>query len=535
MKQYSYIFYLLSVFGACSASDISAEISSTKEAVIGGKYNPDWESLSEYEVPEWFKDAKFGIWAHWGPQCQPEAGDWYARFMYYTDHWMYRYHKEKYGDPGEFGFKDVINDWKAEKWDPDALVALYKRVGAQYFMALGNHHDNMDLWDSKYQPWNSVNMGPKKDILQGWADACKKYSLPLGISIHATHAWSWLEPSQDFDGKLTKEDGKGKWWEGYDPQDLYAQNHPRSEGSMNSGSIHSQWEWGAGANVPSEEFMTNVYNRTMDAVNRYNPDMLYFDDSVLPFYPISDFGGLIASSFYNKSLKDNSNEMRAVLMGKKLNEEQKECLLWDVERGAPDKIQEKYWQTCTCIGDWHYSKGIYDNNHYKSAKTVIHMLIDIISKNGNLLLSVPLKGDGSLDDKELKILNEIADWMDINKESIYGTRPWKVFGEGPTAEAHNPINNQGFNEGISHSEKDIRFVTKDGFVYASVLGAPEGKTLNIKSLSLKSGNYNGKVKSVEMIGAGKLKYKATEEGLNINLPDNIEADIATVFKIGFSK
>ena len=182
--------------------------------------------------------------------------------------------------------------------------------------------------------------------------------------------------------------------------------------------------------------------------------------------------------------------MRAVIMGKKLNQEQKECLVWDVERGAPDRMQEKYWQTCTCIGDWHYNRGVYNNNGYKSAKTVIHMLVDIISKNGNLLLSVPLRGDGSLDEKELKILNDIADWMTINKESIYETRPWTVFGEGPTYEASNPINNQGFNEGVTHSNKDIRFVIKDNFLYATILGVPQDDQVIIKSLASVSGNYN---------------------------------------------
>ena len=251
-----------------------ADVDYSDEPNLQGKYSPDWQSLSQYEVPEWYKDAKFGIWAHWGPQCEPEAGDWYARFMYYSGSWAYNFHVSKYGNPSQFGFKDVINEWKAENWNPESLIELYKRVGAQYFMALGNHHDNMDLWDSKYQPWNSVNMGPQRDIVKEWADACKKYSLPLGISIHASHAWSWMEPSQDFDGKLTKEDGKGKWWEGYDPQDLYVQNHERSVGSNNSGTIHSQWEWGAGASVPSDQFMTNVYNRTIDAVNKYNPDKI---------------------------------------------------------------------------------------------------------------------------------------------------------------------------------------------------------------------------------------------------------------------
>lgn len=173
-----------------------------------GAFEPKWESLDAWECPEWFKDAKFGIWAHWGPQCHAEAGDWYARFMYYEGSGQNQWHYNHFGDPDVFGLKDLCNDWKAQNWDPEALVNLYKSVGARYFMALGNHHDNFDLWNSPYQEWNSVNVGPKKDIVKGWSDACKKAGLPLGVSIHASHAWTWLEPSQEYDGNLTKEDRK---------------------------------------------------------------------------------------------------------------------------------------------------------------------------------------------------------------------------------------------------------------------------------------------------------------------------------------
>lgn len=195
----------------------------------------------------------------------------------------------------------------------DKLVSFYKKIGAQYFFALGNHHDNYDLWDSQYQEWNSVNIGPKKDILAGWAEAAKKNGLPFGISFHADHAWSWYEPAQrydrhgekagvPYDGCLTKEDGKGKWWEGYDPQKLYAQNHPLSAGSWADGMIHRQWAWGNGVCIPTQEYVTNFYDRTVDAINRYNPDLIYFDVTGVPFYPISDAGLKIAAHFYNHNM-----------------------------------------------------------------------------------------------------------------------------------------------------------------------------------------------------------------------------------------
>lgn len=213
---------------------ITATAQQNDVAVKTGEFSGDWQSLSAWECPEWFKDAKFGIWAHWGPQCHAEDGDWYARFMYYEGSGAYNWHKSHFGDPKTYGLKELCNDWKAQNWNPQELVSLYKSVGARYFMALGNHHDNFDLWNSPYQEWNSVNIGPKKDLIKGWSDACKAEGLPLGVSIHASHAWTWLEPSQKYDGKLTKADGKGKWWEGMDPQEMYAQNHAHSTGWENS-------------------------------------------------------------------------------------------------------------------------------------------------------------------------------------------------------------------------------------------------------------------------------------------------------------
>lgn len=504
------------------------------EPMAKGIYEPNWESLSQYSnAPEWFQNAKFGIWAHWGPQCQPEQGDWYARFMYYKNTWQYNSHVANYGNPAEFGFKDVINIWKADKWNPDTLVKLYKNAGAEYFFAMANHHDNLDMYDSKYQPWNTTKVGPKKDIIGGWAEAAKKYNLPFGVSVHASHAWSWLEPSQDFDGNLTAADGIGKWWEGLDPQDLYAQQHERSTGSHKSGTIHSQWDWINGASLPDQAYLDKFYNRTIDLINKYNPDLLYFDDTALPFYKISDVGLKIAAHMYNKSMAENKGKNEAVIFGKILNEQQKECMVWDVERGVPDRPQSKYWQTCTCIGDWHYNRSVYNQNRYKSAETVIRMLIDIVSKNGNLLLSVPVRGDGSIDEKELAIVQNITEWMKINSESIHGTRVWSVFGEGPTAESVIPLSAQGFNEGIKYSAKDIRYVCKKNVVYASLMGRPESQEITLKAFSKTSPAKKLKVKKVELLGYGKLKFKQSNEGLTVTFPANAPktADIASVLKI----
>ena len=242
--------------------------------IATGPFQPTWNSLSQYQVPGWFRDAKFGMWAHWGPQCQPERGDWYGRGMYEEGSDQYNYHIQKYGHPSKFGFKDVINDWKAENWNPEELVGLYKKAGAKYFMALANHHDNFDLYDSKHQQWNATKIGPKKDLIGGWAKAAREHGLPFGVTVHASHSWTWYEVAQradktgpyagiPYDGKLTKADGAGKWWNGYDPQELYTQNHALSQDSLDDNSMGSHWAWGNGASVPDKAYCDNFFNRTI--------------------------------------------------------------------------------------------------------------------------------------------------------------------------------------------------------------------------------------------------------------------------------
>ncbi|OHB64490.1 MAG: alpha-L-fucosidase [Planctomycetes bacterium RBG_13_60_9] len=545
---------LLAMFGmaAVTASVVVAQIPSTAtptvivgtsvEPVADGKFQPTWGSLKRYQVPEWFRDAKFGIWAHWGPQCQPERGDWYAREMYSEGNRRYREHVTRYGHPSAYGFKDVIHAWKAENWDPDKLLALYKRAGAQYFFALANHHDNFDNYDSKYQPWNSVNLGPQKDLIGGWAKAARKYGMKFGVSVHAAHAWNWYETAQGadkngplagvpYDGKLTKADGKGTWWEGYDPQDLYAQNHAPSLNFDNLGLIHSRWNWGNGVTPPDQAYCTKFYNRTMDLINKYRPELIYFDDTALPLWPVSDAGLKIAAHFYNSNDTRNGND--GVLFGKVLSAEQRKCMAWDIERGSSNQIEPYPWQTCTCIGSWHYDRGIFDRHRYKTTKTVVHMLIDVVSKNGNLLLSVPLKGDGTPDSDEIAVVEGIAKWMEVNKEAIHGTRPWKVFGEGPQMASAEPIRAQGFNEGRGKpfTTEDVRFTTKGDTLYALIMGAPN-TAVSIKSLGADAKLLEKPISEVTLLGSDeKLKWSQTGDALVIETPQNSPSDIAIVFKI----
>ncbi len=510
-----------------------------------GPFKASWESLQAYSVPDWYRNAKFGIWAHWGPQCEAEYGDWYARGMYEEGSDQYNYHLKKYGHPSKFGFKDVIHQWKADQWDPEQLVALYKRVGAKYFFALANHHDNLDLWDSKYQAWNSVQVGPKKDIIGGWAKAAKKQGLHFGVSVHASHAWSWFEVARrsdkkgpmagiPYDGNLTKADGKGTWWEGMDPQGLYAQNHPLSENSQDNGAIHRQWHWGNGVAVPTKAYCDQFLKRTLELIDKYEPELLYFDDTVLPFHPLNDVGLQIAAHHYNQSIKRNKGKLQAVLNGKILDEMQRRCMVWDIERGQSNTIEPFTWQTDTCIGNWHYDMRVYENKHYKSARTVVQTLVDIVSKNGNLLLNIPVRGNGTIDDQEMAILEEVAAWMKVNAECIYDTRPWKVLGEGPAMEAAAPLAAQGFNEGKGKpfGPADMRFTVKGDTLYAIVYGWPEDGKVKIKSLAEGNALREGGINKVALVGGPELRFQRTRDALELSLPDNRPAlSYAVVLKI----
>ena len=429
-------------------------------------------ALPARTTPAWYNDARFGIFCHWGPQCQPEAGgNWYGRSLYFPSSNQGKYHRKTYGDPKDFGFKDILNIWKAENWNPDELCALYRRMGATFILAMANHHDNFDLWDSRYQPWNSVNMGPKRDILKGWSEAARKAGLRFGISVHASRAWSWFEPARDYDGLLTKEDGKGTWWEGYDPQMLYWQNHEPSADYRNPHAPKKPWDMRSkDAKLPSKECRENFRLRTMDAIVRYKPDIVYWDDVIVPFWPLADEGMRIVADFY--ALNPD-----AIVLGKCLNEAQRRWLTWDLERGTPTKPMYPKWQTDTCIGDWHYNRDRLRTG-YRSARDVIRQLVDVVSKNGNFCLSIPIRGDGTIDEKERAICEEIAAWMAENRVAIFDSDPYEICGEGPQLAKTPPLRAQGFNENklLPPTKADVRYMKARGGkgVYAFEL-APDGR------------------------------------------------------------
>jgi alpha-L-fucosidase len=464
--------------------------------------------------------------------------------MYLQDSEHYRWHQSHYGHPSKVGFKDVIRSWQAERFTPSELLSQYRCAGAKYFMALANHHDNFDLWASRHQPWNSTRLGPMRDIIADWATAAREQGLPFGVSVHAAHAYNWLEVAQGadgfgplagvpYDGNLRLEQGAGTWWEGLDPQALYAQAHQRSAGHEDPAAIHKQWGFANGASIPSPEYCERFLLRTLDLIDQHQPELIYFDDTVLPLHPISDVGLRIAAHFYNSSLRRNSGRLSAVLFGKILNEEQKRCMVWDIERGRSNQIEALPWQTDTCLGDWHYRRSLFEERRYKSSQTVIRMLLDVVSKNGNLLLSVPQRGDGSIDSEEVSILARIGHFLKVNGEAIYGTRPWKVFGEGPASDSAAPLVAQGFNEdtGQPYSARDIRFTTKKNVLYASCLGMPQGP-IQIQSLGLDVGLLNEKVNHVRLLGSDRgIQWQQSRDLLCIEPPRPVEGTEAVVFAI----
>jgi len=496
--------------------------------IAAGPFQPNWNSLTNYQAPEWFRDAKFGIWAHWGAQCEPEAGDWYARGMYQEGSGQYEDHLARYGHASTNGFKDIIHQWQAADFDPDKLLAFYRQNGAKYFLALAVHCDNFDNYNSKYQPWNSVNIGPHKDLIGGWAAAARKNGLRFGVSLHdAGWSWRWYEPAQGadtngpfkgvpYDGKLTRADGKGQWWEGLDPQDLYAQNHA------------------IGAK-PDEAYCQKFYLRTKQLWDDYHPDLIYFDEGPLPLSYLGvdqSYGLNLYAHFYNTSIQEH-RQNEAVVTAKILNPEQRRAMVYDIERGKAADILPQPWQTDTCIGGWHYNRDLFVGHHYTGADKVVPMLVDIVSKNGNLMLSVPLQRGGQPDSDEIKIVTDIGAWLKVNGEAIYATRPWQVYGEGPSTTAAIEHSEFGSPKDVSSkpfTAEDIRFTrSKNGkILYALALGWPADGRLSVKCLP----STAGKIKAVNLLGyQGKLDWTQTLAGLAVTLPAQKPCEFVFALKI----
>jgi alpha-L-fucosidase len=531
--------------------------------VAPGPFQASWDSLAKnYQCPEWFRDAKFGLWAHWSAQCVPEQGDWYARNMYLEGSRQYKYHVEHYGHPSKFGFMELDNLWKAEKWDPEKLMQLYVRAGAKYFVALANHHDNFDAYNSTYHAWNSVNVGPKQDIVGIWAKVARAHGLRFGVTNHASHAWHWFQPAYDHDrsgplagvpydaATLTKADGKGKWWDGLDPQDLYGGGVrlpiPASVTDTKSANDwHAKVDGNWWEKIPplDNRYADNWFFRAQDLVDKYQPDLFYFDDIEIPF---EKTGLEFVAHYYNANIANHGGKLEAVMNTKNLLPVHKSAGVEDIERGVATGIRPEPWQTDTCIGAWHYQSSLFEQHKYKTVGQVVRMLIDIVSKNGNLLLNIPVKGDGSIDADEIAFLEGMGKWMDVNSDAIFATRPWVIFGEGPSAEEKAEAGQFGGARDVRskpYTAEDMRFTTKAGALYAFVLEWPTDKTVLVKSLATGSPQIAGlpagasakegrKVTGVTLLGyTGKLTWTQDAAGLHVQFPDAPPSEHAVALKI----
>jgi alpha-L-fucosidase len=498
-----------------ATSALTASLPAASLPMAPGPFQPTQESLKQFQCPDWFRDAKFGIWAHWGPQSVPMAGDWYARNMYIeaNTRGQYQHHLTHYGHPSTNGWKDIIPLWKAEKFDADRLMRLYQQAGARYFVSMGVHHDNFDLWNSQYHRWNAVQMGPHRDIVGEWRKAAKKQGLPFGVSEHlgASFWWWQVNKGADTNGPLVgvPYDGANPQW-----QDLY--HWPAGPGDTN------RWY------CSDERWHQLWFQRIKDLVDNYQPDLLYTDGGV----PFGEVGRTLIAHLYNADIQRNGalHAVYTCKAGMNKGEFVTGSYVQDMERGVLPGINPLPWQTDTSIGDWFYNanwKTKDTGKMYRSADWVVRTLVDIVSKNGNLLLNVIQRPDGSLDPEVEQLLKGVGSWLKVNGEAIYGTRPWLTFGEGAavTGGGH-------FKEDFGFSARDIRFTTNGKTLYAIALGWPEGGKLTTKSLGKPAVGSGNEISRVELVGKrGKLAFTQSSQGLEVTLPEKRLSEIACTLRI----
>jgi alpha-L-fucosidase len=416
--------------------------------IADGPFFPTVESLSRFECPQWFRDAKFGIWSHWGPQSVPMYGDWYARNMYQEGSDQYRYHWRTYGHPSKFGYKDIIPLWKAERFDPAELMDLYAQAGARYFVAQAMHHDNFDNFDSAHNPWNSVKMGPMRDICRLWQHEARRHGLPFGLTEHLGASYTWFSVSHGADrtGPYA-----GIPYDGADPanQSLYRDNDSEHTDTPDG------WHW----YTKNPRYHADWFTRIKDLIDKFQPDLLYSDGEV----PFGAAGYAIVAHLYNTSAAWHGGRNNAVY-----NFKQHDALdgtegitkigVLDFERGLASEPLPEPWQDDTSIGDWFYNV----RDVYKTAEDIADTLVDVVSKNGNLLMNVTQKPDGTIDDEARHTLKKLARWIKLNGEGIYGSRPYRKYKEGRTELAGG-----SFQEGqVQWQPTDFRFTQKGNAVYA---------------------------------------------------------------------
>lgn len=521
--------------------------------IASGPYEPTWNSIeANYPgTPAWLRDSKFGIWVHFGPQAAGESGDWYARKLYVEGTSAYENHLKKYGHPSEVGYKEVLRDWNPAKFSPKALVDIYKDAGARFLIIQGVHHDQFDMWDSKYQAWNSTRLGPKRDFLGEWEKALRAAGIRFGITFHHEYSWWWWQTAFQsdtqgdkagvpYDGNLTLEDGKGKWWEGLDPRYLYGINLREYESVAEA--ANSRWSTPKPGIFSGHLEFAKWYAkwwalRMMDAVDKYRPDFIYTDGTdQQPFSGSGTGTGYkcdamqrVIADFYNRTLADRGevDVFSIVKFRKTTNGTVNTC-----ETGIPEGIKDdQAWIAETPVGDWFYGP-----DFVYSSDAVIRYLLEIVARDGSFGLSIPLRPDGSMDEACHEMLHEVGEWMRVNGDGIYGSSAWKVLGEGKDGKLNTLPGGRIGQWQADHVfyNTDFRFtVGKDGTLYAWCMTVPKaGDKLTIASLGTNKGLFDKKIRSVELMGTEQsVDWKQNADGLEIVYPDSVDLKTAVGFRI----
>jgi alpha-L-fucosidase len=489
---------ILTLFLVCFVS-VSARAG---ETIDEKPYEPEWASLIKHdEAPEWFRDAKFGIYFHWGVYSVPAFGsEWYPRNMHRTNMREYKHHVETYGEPSEFGYHDFVPMFKAENFDPEAWADLFQKAGAQFAGPVAEHHDGFAMWDSELTPWNAANKGPQRDIMGELATAVRKRGMRLVATFH--HARN----NQHMVNK-----GGNLVWEGH---------YPRVEGWPTvSENPELRLLYG---NLPRGQFLDLWLGKLTEVIDHYQPDLIWFDgwlDEIDEMYQMQ-----FLAHYFNRA-----NEWgKEVVVTCKQRDLPLDVAVEDFEKGRADKLTKEAWLTDDTIsyGSWCYTQDL----KIKPTREVLHVLIDIVSKNGQLLLNISPKADGTIPEDQEQVLLEIGDWLQHFGEAIYGTRPFTVYGEGPTQMEKG---GHFVKTDLAYGAQDIRYTRKGDIVYAIVLGWPgEGEEVTMTALGEKVSEKPLTVKSVALLGADEsLKWKQKKDELVITCPETKPDDIAIVFKI----
>jgi alpha-L-fucosidase len=473
------------------------------------RFEPTWDSLRRYQVPDWFKKAKFGIFIHWGLYSVPAYdNEWYSRNMYQVGSVAYEHHRETWGDQSKFGYKDFIPLFTARSFDADAWAALFKQSGARYVVPVAEHHDGFAMYDSALTPWNAAQMGPRRDIIGELSEAVRKQDMEFGVSYHRAEHWWFFDGGLYFDSDVQ------------DPANASFYGPPISAPQTTDyGS--AEWTSRDWQPRPDAKFLDDWLARCYELVDRYQPQLLYFDWWIeqIVFQPYLQ---KFAAHYYNRA----DEWQKGVVLTNKFGAFPEGTAMYDLERGKLNHLREDYWQTDSSVSykTWCYI----EDDELKTTTTLVHDLVDAVSKNANLLLNVGPKADGTFSDEVVQLLNGIGRWLDVNGEAIYDTEHWHVFGEGVTQQAEGHLREQ---DHIPYTAQDIRYTQRDGAVYAICLGWP-GSSTTFQSLGASSPLKAEAIESIQMLGSEQsLAWSQTDESLTVETPSERVGDHAYTFKI----